>query len=135
MLVMVSWVSFWLDPTAMEARVSLGVTTILTIVTQTYGINQSAPPASYVKALDVWTAACLAMVFGALLQFALVSYLCRPVEQKEAPKFEDGERKPKKKSRSKRIDIVSRFLFPIVFILFNLTYWLAYLLPMAGYGI
>jgi anionic glutamate receptor len=75
MLSLVSWVTFWLEPTAVEARVSLGVTSILAIVTQTYGINQSAPPASYVKAMDVWTAFCQAMVFGALLEFALVNYI------------------------------------------------------------
>lgn len=53
MLSLVSWVTFWLEPTAVEARVSLGVTTILAIVTQTYGINQSAPPASYGKLLII----------------------------------------------------------------------------------
>jgi len=37
MLVVISWVSFWLEPSATEARVSLGVTAILTIVTETYG--------------------------------------------------------------------------------------------------
>lgn len=58
MLSIVSWVTFWLEPDAVEARVSLGVTTILAIVTQIYGINQSAPPTSYIKAMDVWTAFC-----------------------------------------------------------------------------
>ena len=50
MLVIVSWVSFWLDQNAVPARVSLGVTTLLTMATQTSGINQSLPPVSYTKA-------------------------------------------------------------------------------------
>lgn len=37
MLVVVSWVSFWLDPTSIPARVSLGVTTLLTMATQISG--------------------------------------------------------------------------------------------------
>lgn len=37
MLVIVSWVSFWLDPNAIPARVSLGVTTLLTMATQISG--------------------------------------------------------------------------------------------------
>ncbi|KAB7504176.1 Glutamate-gated chloride channel [Armadillidium nasatum] len=49
MLVIVSWVSFWLDQNAVPARVSLGVTTLLTMATQTSGINQSLPPVSYTK--------------------------------------------------------------------------------------
>lgn len=31
-------------------------------------------------------------------------------------------------SRSKRIDVVSRITFPLIFALFNLAYWCAYLL-------
>ena len=58
MLVIVSWVSFWLDPNAVPARVSLGVTTLLTMSTQTASINNSLPPVAYTKAIDVWTGAC-----------------------------------------------------------------------------
>ncbi|KAG9509853.1 Glutamate-gated chloride channel, partial [Fragariocoptes setiger] len=77
MLVIVSWVSFWLDPNAIPARVSLGVTTLLTMATQISGINASMPPVSYTKAIDVWTGVCLTFVFGALLEFALVNYASR----------------------------------------------------------
>ena len=77
MLVIVSWVSFWLDPNAIPARVSLGVTTLLTMATQISGINASLPQVSYIKAVDVWTECCLTFVFGALLEFAFVNYASR----------------------------------------------------------
>ncbi|XP_046806050.1 glutamate-gated chloride channel isoform X26 [Lucilia cuprina] len=169
MLVIVSWVSFWLDQGAVPARVSLGVTTLLTMATQTSGINASLPPVSYTKAIDVWTGVCLTFVFGALLEFALVNYASRSDMHKEnmKKKRRDLEQasidaasdlldtdsnatfamlrqcevhmQPPKRpnccktwlskfpTRSKRIDVISRITFPLVFALFNLVYWSTYL--------
>nr|CAD7424623.1 unnamed protein product [Timema monikensis] len=185
MLVIVSWVSFWLDQGAVPARVSLGVTTLLTMATQTSGINASLPPVSYTKAIDVWTGVCLTFVFGALLEFALVNYASRSDMHRENMKkqrrqcelehaasleaaadlLEDGgttfamkplvrhpgdalalekarqceiHMQPKRENccrtwlskfptRSKRIDVISRITFPLVFALFNLVYWSTYL--------
>ncbi|XP_053660866.1 glutamate-gated chloride channel isoform X1 [Anopheles marshallii] len=199
MLVIVSWVSFWLDQGAVPARVSLGVTTLLTMATQTSGINASLPPVSYTKAIDVWTGVCLTFVFGALLEFALVNYASRSADRaadmhrenmkKKRREMEQasldaasdlldtdsnatfamvriGQGKPlvrhpgdplaleklrqcevhmqapkrpnccrswlskfptRQCSRSKRIDVISRITFPLVFALFNLVYWSTYL--------
>ncbi|XP_071870261.1 glycine receptor alpha 1 isoform X6 [Bombus fervidus] len=186
MLVIVSWVSFWLDQSAVPARVSLGVTTLLTMATQTSGINASLPPVSYTKAIDIWTGVCLTFVFGALLEFALVNYASRSdmhsdnIEKKYPPSETEQSTsmdlpsdqvepdnssnfamkplvrqpedtmsmdrmqhcelhmQPRKKNccrswlskfptRSKRIDVISRIFFPIVFAFFNLTYWSTYL--------
>ena len=90
MLVIVSWVSFWLDPNAVPARVSLGVTTLLTMSTQTASINNSLPPVAYTKAIDVWTGVCIFFVFGALLEYALVNYASRSDAQVRHGKWENN---------------------------------------------
>ena len=69
-------VSFWLDSKSVPARVSLGVTTLLTMSTQTAGVNRSLPPVAYTKAIDVWSGACVLFVFSALLvSFSLKDFL------------------------------------------------------------
>lgn len=177
---------------------------MLTMATQTSGINASLPPVSYTKAIDVWTGVCLTFVFGALLEFALVNYASRSDMHRENMKKQRRQcelehaasmdatsdlmdtdsnatfamvrsvgrfersgacgvvlQKPlvrhpgdpmslekvrqceihmqparpnccrswlsKFPTRSKRIDVISRITFPLVFALFNVIYWSTYL--------
>ncbi|CAG2116792.1 unnamed protein product, partial [Medioppia subpectinata] len=71
LIVVISWVSFWLDVEAIPARITLGVTTLLTISSKGAGIQAGLPPVSYAKAIDVWMGACTTFVFSALLEFTL----------------------------------------------------------------
>ena len=77
MIVIVSWMSFWLDHKSAPARVALTVTTLLAMSTTTSSINNSLPPVAYTKAIDVWTNLCTIFVFLALLEYALVNYAAR----------------------------------------------------------
>lgn len=77
MIVLVSWMSFWLDHKSAPARVALAVTTLLAMSTTTSSINNSLPPVAYTKAIDVWTNLCVSFVFLALLEYALVNYAAR----------------------------------------------------------
>uniref|UniRef100_S4RAR3 Glycine radical domain-containing protein n=1 Tax=Petromyzon marinus TaxID=7757 RepID=S4RAR3_PETMA len=73
LLVIISWLSFWLSVESTPARVSLGITTILTVTTQMTSANAALPKMSYIKAMDVWMAACQVFVFAALLESTVVS--------------------------------------------------------------
>jgi Neurotransmitter-gated ion-channel transmembrane region len=77
LVVILSWVSFWINVDASPARVSIGLLTVLTTTTQSTGINAQLPRVSYVKAIDVWMSVCLVFVFAALLEYALVNVLVR----------------------------------------------------------
>lgn len=77
LIVMLSWVSFWLDIDSVPARISLGILTVLTMTTQNDGAQGSLPKVSYIKAIDVWSSLCLFFVFAALLEYSVVNYLSR----------------------------------------------------------
>lgn len=77
LIVILSWVSFWLNVDAIPARISLGVLTVLTLTTQGSLAIASLPRVSYIKAIDVWMAVCLFFVFAALLEFAGTNVMYR----------------------------------------------------------
>jgi hypothetical protein len=77
MIVILSWVAFWISIDAIPARVTIGLLTVLTMTTQTAGARQQLPRVSYIKALDVWMSVCLIFVFSSLLEFAVVNVFSR----------------------------------------------------------
>ena len=149
LIVILSWVSFWINIDAVPARISLGVTTILTMTTQSSGSTRALPRVSYVKAIDVWMSTCLFFVFAALLEFAIVNVLSRKeIKQNirlrsegEIPGFnnliiEENNHQnsktidviidPSGKQKARWVDKISRTMFPVSFITFNIVYWLTY---------
>uniref|UniRef100_A0A8C9T9I4 Glycine receptor alpha 3 n=1 Tax=Scleropages formosus TaxID=113540 RepID=A0A8C9T9I4_SCLFO len=86
LIVILSWVSFWINMDAAPARVALGITTVLTMTTQSSGSRTSLPKVSYVKAIDIWMAVCLLFVFSALLEYAAVNFVSR--QHKELLRFQ-----------------------------------------------
>ena len=58
------------------ARVGLGITTLLTIVSINYGLNRGFPPVSYPKAVDVWNFVCFFFVFCVMVEYVIVSVRC-----------------------------------------------------------
>lgn len=76
LIVLMSWLSFFVDRSSVPARVSLGITTVLTMTTLLIGIGQgSLPVVSYVKAVDVYLIVCYTLVFGAFAEYALMNYI------------------------------------------------------------
>lgn len=83
LIVVISWVSFWLHRDASPARVALGVTTVLTMTTLMSSTNAALPKISYVKSIDVYLGTCFVMVFTALLEYAAVGYLGKRITMRK----------------------------------------------------
>ncbi|XP_036423628.1 glycine receptor, alpha 4a [Colossoma macropomum] len=179
LIVILSWISFWINMDAAPARVGLGITTVLTMTTQSSGSRASLPKVSYVKAIDIWMAICLLFVFAALLEYAAVSFVSR--QHKEFIRLSKRQRRQRIEkemvqescglyfhgygfghclqtndrkaveghtmfaaplpvevlydgealqkhfvNRAKRIDTISRAVFPLSFLIFNIFYWITY---------
>jgi anionic glutamate receptor len=139
MLVWISWISFWFDVTAIDARVSLGITTILTMATQTFGFNQIAPVVSYTKAVDIFSGTCQTFVSLALIEFAVVDITLRKHRKRQkdicsnkvAETPDCGQRNSESEEIARhiatRIDHISRIMFPALFFGFLTVYfWVCY---------
>ena len=75
LVVIVSWLSFFVDKNSAPARVSLGITTVLTMTTLIMGFGQgSLPVVSYVRALDLYLIVCYLLVFASFAEYAVVNY-------------------------------------------------------------
>ena len=78
LIVILSWVAFWISIDAIPARVTIGLLTVLTMTTQSTGAaRMQLPRVSYIKAIDVWMSVCLLFVFASLLEFAVVNVFSR----------------------------------------------------------
>ncbi|KAK2171637.1 hypothetical protein NP493_1046g00084 [Ridgeia piscesae] len=178
LVVVLSWLSFWIDESAVPARVSLGILNVLTMTSMATSVNQQLPRVSYIKAIDVWMSVSLVFVVGALLEFAVVNILRRRsmVKETSRPGVRDlitfnqvGIRHHRRRYRltprddvslgsadgrtqgvfsrehsnaawsqyhglpgpviTRRphiVDVVSRFFFPVLFLVFVVIYWSVY---------
>ncbi|XP_064637795.1 gamma-aminobutyric acid receptor alpha-like isoform X2 [Lineus longissimus] len=191
LIVVISWVSFWINREATPARVTLGITTILTTSTIKMTGSTGVPKVPYNTALDIFLHACFFFVFAAIIEYAGVNYFTKTGKPDQIPEDDDDTdqesplikncksdmerilpadpnnghslhkgirnrhrtrgrdnccsmfmeclkgnskyRDLKSLSRQldginsvSKIDIYSRFLFPICFVVFSALYWSAF---------
>jgi len=79
-LVTSSFLSFWLDWTAVPARVMLGVTTMLNFFTTSNGFRSNLPVVSNLTAMNAWDGISMGFIYCSFLEFVAVNYLGRWVQ-------------------------------------------------------
>ncbi|CAH1104744.1 unnamed protein product [Psylliodes chrysocephalus] len=151
LIVIMSWVSFWIKPEAAPARVTLGVTSLLTLSTQHAKSQAALPPVSYLKAVDGFMSVCTIFVFMALMEYCLVNIVLgdsdapKPPEKNPPNNLEKTSKensllltssKPpskggiplaiRQRNNAINIDRFSRVFFPLLFTVLNCTYWILF---------
>jgi len=162
LVVILSWVSFWLDRTSAPARVSLGITTVLTMLTLIWSTNASLPKISYIKSIDVYLVFCFFMTFLSVIEYGTVSFVHRFTErQKKRLRFRqtmidinnlDSATNQRLSAdspdlaihyefkyfkidlKASSIDNYSRIIFPFVFFFFHVFYWSLYMIIAKNEG-
>ncbi|XP_054721372.1 glycine receptor subunit alpha-1-like [Uloborus diversus] len=136
LIVFMSMLTFWIPVDAVPGRVTLGVTSLLTIITKQY--QASLPSVSYVVALNVWLSVCIGFVFCSLLEYAavvaLLNHKTRLQNKVRGDEPEVGGWKWAKsvfQSSVDKIDVhnidrLCRIIFPVIFCLHCITYYSLY---------
>lgn len=107
MIIMMAWTVFWIDPTVVATRMSVVVTTMLTLIAYRFALGNMVPRLSYLTRLDWFLLGSTALVTAALLTMAATAYLMRH----------------KQDAAVARIDRWGRLLFPLTFALLFAIVW------------
>jgi len=108
-IVFMSWVVFWLGTENVGPRLSVSVTSMLTLVAYRFLLGQSLPPVSYLTRLDYFLLGATILVFVALIQVAATSAMSA------------GDRS----GRAVALNRLSRWAFPAAFVLLIVgSFWL-----------
>lgn len=120
MLVILSWMSYCIDPIERPiARMIVGIFTSLGILILMFGVTSSSisrPDQYSLTALDIYIFVCMLLIFIAFIS-AISS--CPNNESGKSYQLEQGQI-----VRQNSMHRYTRIVLPIVFILFNLSYWL-----------
>ncbi|XP_049531041.1 gamma-aminobutyric acid receptor subunit alpha-6 isoform X2 [Anopheles darlingi] len=97
LIVVLSWVSFWIHREATSDRVGLGITTVLTLSTISLDSRTDLPKVRYATALDWFLLMSFFYCIATLLEFAGVHYFTKvgsgeiPLDEEEWEDLEDGD--------------------------------------------
>ena len=105
LIVFMSWIVFWIDPTDYTAQISVSITSMLTLIAYQYLVSSSLPRLPYLTRLDILMVLSTALVFIALIEVTITSYLT----------------KKDKIELARTMDRYCRYIFPGVFIIILLT--------------
>jgi hypothetical protein len=100
LIVMMSWVVFWINPEQVSNQLSVAVTTVLTLIAYHIALSGRLPEIPYLTHMDKFLFSSTVLVFMALIEVVITSHLSSTNQLKLA----------------RRIDLTARWAFPLLFV-------------------
>ena len=109
MIVLMGWIALWIAPSMVPPRISVAVTTMLTLIAYRFALGRLVPNLPYLTRFDYFTLGSTILVFLVLAIVAATTYLA-------------AQNKP---ARAERLSRWARVIFPMVFVaVFLLIWWM-----------
>ena len=104
LIVMMSWGSFWIDPTHAGAQIGIATSSMLTLIAYRFMLGNLLPRLPYMTRMDYFTLGGTVLVFLTLFEVILTTKLALS----------------KRANVGRKLDRIARFLFPATFALWSL---------------
>eukprot|EP01062_Namystynia_karyoxenos_P076483 TRINITY_DN750_c0_g1_i2.p1 TRINITY_DN750_c0_g1~~TRINITY_DN750_c0_g1_i2.p1 ORF type:complete len:592 (+),score=149.28 TRINITY_DN750_c0_g1_i2:77-1852(+) len=91
LVVALSCIGSWISPDAAPARVAMGITTVLVLITLMYTLTRSLPETNKATAMDMYFVLCIVVVAGNMAEYALVNNLLKALSRRD--RYLEGRRK------------------------------------------
>ncbi len=101
LIVMMSWIVFWIDPRETSSQISVAITSMLTLIAYRFAIDSQLPRLAYTTRLDAFILTSTLLVFFCLIEVLVTTILHN--KQRTAP--------------AKKVDRYCRIIFPVIFAL------------------
>ncbi|KAG5285934.1 hypothetical protein AALO_G00009160 [Alosa alosa] len=104
LIVVLSWLAFWINPDASAARIPLGILSVLSLSSECTSLASDLPKVSYVKAIDIWMLTCLFYGFASLVEYAVVQVMLnspKRIEEEKARMAQKEKEKEEKEAKNK----------------------------------
>ena len=98
LIVAMSWVVFWIDPTDLGPQLSVSVTSMLTLIAYRFAVGNEMPKVGYLTRMDLFFLGSTLVVFATLIEAVTTGVMAKRGRAEEA----------------RRIDRVARVLFPSI---------------------
>lgn len=105
LIVAMSWIVFWIDPKESGTRISVAITTMLTLIAYRFAVGTDLPKVDYMTRLDFFILGSTVLIYATLLQAVITTSMAKSGKLFEA----------------REVDVWCRWLFPRRRLIMSLT--------------